>query len=153
LLPNTDLAGIAMEGLVPEDQSVASNETVEIADLTFYHGKRATFKDADKVRITQFKYSISKKSMEFRAADARKTVEKFGIAYRSLKRKQGAALVRANIYFELHTNRPVYGPLAEAITALAAKNAITGAYSTEACHPFHVKAATQTGAKLPPVGA
>jgi hypothetical protein len=75
LLPNTDLAGIAMEGLVPEDQSVASNETVEIADLTFYHGKRATFKDADKVRITQFKYSISKKSMEFRAADARKTVE------------------------------------------------------------------------------
>ena len=24
------------------------------------------------------------------------------------------------------------------------------AYSTEACHPFHVKAATQTGAKLPP---
>ena len=28
-----------------------------------------------------------------------------------------------------------------------------GAYSTEACHPFHVKAATQTGAKLPPIGA
>ena len=27
------------------------------------------------------------------------------------------------------------------------------AYSTETCHPFHVKAATQTGAKLPPVGA
>jgi predicted glutamine amidotransferase len=27
------------------------------------------------------------------------------------------------------------------------------AYSSETCHPFHVKAATQTGAKLPPVGA
>ncbi|MGB7934534.1 MAG: tyrosine-type recombinase/integrase [Gammaproteobacteria bacterium] len=27
------------------------------------------------------------------------------------------------------------------------------AYSAEACHPFHVKAATQTGAKLPPIGA
>jgi hypothetical protein len=27
------------------------------------------------------------------------------------------------------------------------------AYSSEACHAFHVKAATQTGAKLPPVGA
>ena len=27
------------------------------------------------------------------------------------------------------------------------------AYSTEACHPFHVKAATQTAAKLPPIGA
>ena len=27
------------------------------------------------------------------------------------------------------------------------------AYSTETCHPFHVKAATQTGAKLPPIGA
>jgi hypothetical protein len=30
---------------------------------------------------------------------------------------------------------------------------ISCAYSTEACHPFHVKAATQTMAKLPPVGA
>ena len=27
------------------------------------------------------------------------------------------------------------------------------AYSTESCHPFHAKAATQTGAKLPPIGA
>jgi hypothetical protein len=27
------------------------------------------------------------------------------------------------------------------------------AYPTEACHPFHVKAATQTTAKLPPIGA
>jgi hypothetical protein len=27
------------------------------------------------------------------------------------------------------------------------------AYSSETCHPFHVKAATQTGAKLPPIGA
>ncbi|MFN2243149.1 MAG: hypothetical protein ACK2U2_12740, partial [Anaerolineae bacterium] len=30
---------------------------------------------------------------------------------------------------------------------------LTAAYSAEACHPFHVKAATQTGAKLPPIGA
>jgi len=26
-------------------------------------------------------------------------------------------------------------------------------YSAESCHPFHVKAATRTGAKLPPIGA
>jgi hypothetical protein len=26
-----------------------------------------------------------------------------------------------------------------------------GAYSTDTCHPFHVKPATQTAAKLPPV--
>jgi len=28
-----------------------------------------------------------------------------------------------------------------------------GAYSTESYHPFHVKVATQTTAKLPPIGA
>ena len=28
-----------------------------------------------------------------------------------------------------------------------------GAYTAETCHPFHLKAATQTGAKLPPIGA
>ena len=31
--------------------------------------------------------------------------------------------------------------------------AIAIAYPTEACHAFHVKAATQTTAKLPPIGA
>ena len=28
-----------------------------------------------------------------------------------------------------------------------------GAYFTESCHPFHVKAATRNAAKLPPPGA
>jgi hypothetical protein len=32
-------------------------------------------------------------------------------------------------------------------------SAALGAYSTESCHPFHAKPATQTRAKLPPIGA
>ena len=34
-----------------------------------------------------------------------------------------------------------------------ARHRFDNAYSSETCHPFHVKAATQTGAKLPPIGA
>jgi len=133
LLPNAVLVGIAVEGLGPEDQSSASAETVEIADLTFYQGGRfPTFKDAEKVRITQFKYSISKRAKEFRAGDAKKTIAKFAKSYRSLKRKHGAKVVRDKVSFELRTNRPIYAPFAKAIEALAATKKTAGDVSTQA---------------------
>ncbi len=58
LLPNNNLIGIAVEGLEPADHAAASSETVEIADIALYFGKRSTFKGADTVKIIQFKYSI-----------------------------------------------------------------------------------------------
>lgn len=119
LLPNSNLIGIAIEGLEPGDQRTASDATIEIADLVFYYGRRVSFKGASKVCIAQFKYSIRDRSNPFRAADAKKTIEKFGKAFRSLRRKYGAPLVRKKVTFELHTNRPVYGPLVEAFDALA----------------------------------
>jgi hypothetical protein len=44
-------------------------------------------------------------------------------------------------------------PAAMASTTGQCGKLVQAAYSTEVCHPFHVKAATQTAAKLPPVGA
>ncbi|MCJ8317261.1 hypothetical protein [Idiomarina sp.] len=126
LLPNSNLIGISVEGLDPGDQKAASEDTIEIADLTFYYGSRASFKGASKVCIAQFKYSIRDRTSPFRAADAKKTVVKFGKAFRSLSRMYGAPLVRKKVSFELHTNRPIYGPLVEALDALAKGNSVSG---------------------------
>ena len=132
LAPNSGLVGIAIEGLEPEDQRSASEETVEIADLVFYYGCEASFKGSDKVCISQFKYSIRHKSRPFRAADAKKTIEKFGKSFRSLKRQYGVALVRDKVRFEIHTNRPVYEPLVQALEALADGNAVSGEVKKQA---------------------
>lgn len=132
LLPNSNLIGIAIEGLEPGDQKTASEETIEIADLTFYYGRRASFKGANKVCIAQFKYSIRDRSNPFRAADAKKTIEKFGKAFRSLRHKHGAPIVRKKVTFELHTNRPVFGPLVGALDALATGKAVSGEVKKQA---------------------
>jgi len=126
LLPGSDLVGIKVEGLEPEDQQSASKETNEIADLVFYYGCRPSFKWSRKVCISQFKYSIRDKSKPFRAADAKKTIEKFGQSFRKLRRDYGTALVRDKVTFEIHTNRPVYEPLVQALTALATGNSVSG---------------------------
>ncbi|MDO9477182.1 MAG: hypothetical protein Q7L07_10765 [Pseudohongiella sp.] len=132
LLPNSNLIGIAIEGLEPGDQKTASEETIEIADLVFYYGRRASFKSASEVCIAQFKYSIRDRSNPFRAADAKKTIEKFGKAFRSLRDKYGTPLVKKKVTFELHTNRPLYGPLVDALDALATGKAVSGEVKKQA---------------------
>ena len=126
LLPNAELTGIAVEGLEPEDQARASAETVEIADLTLYYGKTATFRSADRVEIVQFKYSISRRDTEFRASDASKTIAKFADAYRDHKKIYGAKAVQDKLKFELITNRPVYPAFVEAIKGIAAGESLSG---------------------------
>ena len=69
VLPTDELVGIAVEGLAPADQATASAETVAIADLVFYYGKRPTFEGAGAAVILQVKYSISSKNVAFRAND------------------------------------------------------------------------------------
>ena len=49
LLPNSELAGISVEGLEPAAQSYASAETVEVADIAVFVGQRATFASAKRV--------------------------------------------------------------------------------------------------------
>ena len=63
VMPTDGLVGIAVEGLAPADQAGASAETVEIADLVLYYGKRPTFDGACSVVIVQVKYSKSSQSL------------------------------------------------------------------------------------------
>lgn len=124
--PDNSFIGVAVEGLAPANQSTAAAETVEIADLTLYYGKEPTFEGADKVKIIQFKYSISHQNINFRASDARKTIRKFALAYLDHKKRYGAKVTQAKLQFELITNRPIYPPLEEAIRGIATQKSLSG---------------------------
>lgn len=126
LLPDSDLAAIAVEGLSPADQAGASDAMVEVADLTFYHGGNPIFEDTTRTTVTQLKYSIAAQNKDFRASDAKKTVQKFGATYRSFKRKHGARAVEDKLYFQLVTNRPISDALLQAIEATSTGTNPTG---------------------------
>lgn len=126
VMPTDALVGIAVEGLAPVDQADASAETVEIADLVLYYGRRATFEGARSVVIVQVKYSKSSQSVPFRASDAKKTIHKFATTFKTKKRKHGANEVETKLAFELLTNRPIYREFAEAIEGLASKIPLKG---------------------------
>lgn len=119
LWPDTDLTAIAVEGPSPADQAGASAATVEVADLTFYYGRRPNFVDATRTTFAQFKYSIADQNKDFRASDAKKTVEKFAATYRSFIGKYGAESVEDKLDFQLVTNRPISDSLLQAIDATA----------------------------------
>jgi NACHT domain len=132
VMPTDGLVGIAVEGLAPADQADASAETVEIADLVLYYGRRATFEGARSVVIVQVKYSKRSQSVPFRASDAKKTIHKFAAAFKSQKRKHGAKEVETKLAFELVTNRPIYREFARAIEGLASKSPLKGEAKNQA---------------------
>lgn len=132
LLPNDDLIGIAVEGLEPADQAIASSETVEIADIVLYYGERPTFKGAYTINIVQFKYSVSSSDDDFRATDAKKTIVKFGAAYRHHKKTYGAKEVKEKLKFELITNRPIYPAFEQAIASIAERKSLSGRIKKQA---------------------
>ncbi len=124
LKPDSELKGIAVEGLSPTDQKTVSAKTVEIADITLYYGG-LTFGDADRVTIAQFKYSIADEHVDFRGSDAKKTIEKFAETYREYKKQYGSNSVKAKLDFSLVTNRPIFRPLQQAIASIATGAAIS----------------------------
>lgn len=126
LWPQDDLIGIALEGLHPADQKKAASETVEIADVTLYYGKRPTFKGSDKVAIVQLKYSISDEHTPFRHSHASKTVKKFAAAYKDHKKRHGVNETNKKLEFELVTNRPIYPDLEDAVQRIAHGKSLTG---------------------------
>jgi len=126
VVPRGDLVGIAVEGLAPADQARASAETAEIADLVLYYGQHPTFDEARSVVIVQVKYSISLQRVPYRASDARKTIRKFAVAYKSHKRQHGAKDVEKKLAFELITNRPIADEFREAIDRLARGSPVEG---------------------------
>lgn len=126
LIPKDGLVGIAVEGLEEEDQSRASQGSVEVADLTVYYGKDANFRDADFVETLQFKHSSKREERPFRASDAKKTVTKFAESYQDYKRNYGAASVKEKLTFGLITNRPIFSALNKAIEGIAKGKQLTG---------------------------
>jgi hypothetical protein len=127
-----ELVGIAVEGLEPGDQTRASAETIEIADLVLYHGQSPGFTTARATTVIQLKYSVGSESKPFRASDAKKTIKKFADAYRDHKRNYGAQAVEEKLSFELVTNRPILPELVEALQALASGATTNGTIRAQA---------------------
>ena len=130
--PDNDLVGIAVEGLSPSDQSVASNTTVEIADISLYFGPHHSFKHCTRNTIVQFKYSIANEDKHFRAFDAKKTIAKFAKTYSNYKKRYSARAVSERLDFQIVTNQPIYEPLIKAVEAIANGDSRTGEVKRQA---------------------
>lgn len=126
LLPGAELVGIAVEGFANEDQRGVSNAGNEIADAVLYFGGRANLQHAKRVVVVQVKYSKAAEHKPFRAADAKKTIDKFARTYRACKTLLGTDKARAKLQFELVTNRPIEPALLEAIEGLATQSPLEG---------------------------
>jgi hypothetical protein len=126
VMPTRGLVGIAVEGLAPADEAGASEETVEIADLVLYYGKRPTFDGAHTVVVVQVKYSKSSQTVPYRASDAKKTIRKFAVAFRNHKTKHAAKDVEKKLAFELITNRPIQREFTKAIEGLGSGSPLKG---------------------------
>ncbi len=119
LFPKSNLIAIAVEGLSPEDELDAPNSTIEVADATFYFGTNASFDDASRIEISQFKYSALHSDDEFRATDAAKTLRKFAASELNYLSKHEASVVQVKIRYSIVTNRPISAGLQQAVSAIA----------------------------------
>lgn len=118
LQPESEIAGIAVEGLAPVDQSGASAATVAISDIAIYYGDRPSFADGARTALVQFKYSIADKDTEFRASRARRTITKFANAFSEYRKQYGPEAVSERLTFRLITNQPIYEPLLKAVEGI-----------------------------------
>lgn len=118
LLPKDSLIGVAIEGFSPVDQAGAEQAGNEIADAVLYYGEAASFEDSHQIVVVQVKYSKASEDNPFRAADAKKTLDKFAKTYRSHKKKYGITATRNKLRFELLTNRPILPELHDALAGL-----------------------------------
>src|SRR5690606_22956419 len=132
LLPNGDLTALAVEGLSPIDRANASVATIEIADITLYYGGGDSFDKSTRITLAQFKYSIAAQDKEFRASNAKKTVEKLAKSYRDYKKRYNAQLVDEKLDFQLITNQPISENLIRAIDAIATGKTLSGDIKTQA---------------------
>lgn len=117
LVPTTTLTAIAVEGFSREDAPIASTPATEIADLVRYRGA-INVAAASQVEVVQFKYSIAQAVEPMRAADARRTLEKFAKTDSDFVRQIGRERVRSVVRYELVTNRPFHSSLIGAIDGI-----------------------------------
>ena len=66
------------------------------------------------------------KTRSFGPSNARKTIEKFSIAYRDYKKKYGARAVHDKLDFQITTNQPIYEALLHAIDGIACRLPLAG---------------------------
>lgn len=130
LLPKDDFCGVAIEGFSRDDRTARVAE--EIADAVMYFGRYPSFQGCRRAVTVQVKYSIVAADQPFRAADAKKTIDKFAKTYRSFKRKYGAERTRARLRFELVTNRPILPELEEGLEGLRNGAVLRGAAKAQA---------------------
>jgi hypothetical protein len=132
LMPTDDFVGIALEGLSPIDQKGASEESVQIADATLYYGKGPHFGRANRIVVVQVKYSVGKEATPFRAADAKKTIEKFAATYLNFKSRFEVWQVNKKLDFELITNRKIATVFQEALHGIANGTPLKGDAKSQA---------------------
>ncbi|WP_426237648.1 NACHT domain-containing protein [Pseudomonas sp. TWP3-2] len=132
VLPKDKFIGVAIEGFSPLDQKGAADAGNEIADAVLYYGDAASFENAHQIVVVQVKYSKASEDKAFRAADAKKTIDKFAKTYRSHKTKYGTVKARDKLRFELVTNRPILSELDDAVAGIIAGTALTGTAKEQA---------------------
>ncbi len=126
LVPSSELCGVAIEGISTADPNKYLPETDDIADLTLYFGSAPLFSQCCNCVISQFKYSVSRAHQGFRASDAKKTIQKFSIAYKDHLSKFKRNDVEEKLQFEIATNRPIYPELLHAIEGIAEGKKLSG---------------------------
>lgn len=131
LVPNTNLIAVAVEGFSTEDAPIASARATEIADLVRYRGAANIFA-ASLVEVVQFKYSVAQALEAMRAADVRKTVEKFAKADGDFAAKIGRARVSGVVRYELVTNRPLHTNLLAAVDGITRRLPLAGDVANQA---------------------
>jgi hypothetical protein len=119
LLPRDGLCGIAIEGLSTDLEEGAEQAIIEVADATFFFGARASFDEASKIAVTQFKYSIARATKEIRFSDIRTTVEKFWQSESSFVKRYGEGPTVQKFSYVITTNRPISPDLIEALAGCA----------------------------------
>ena len=131
LVPTTDLAAVAVEGFSTEDAPIASAAATEIADLTRYRGALSVG-TASQVEVVQFKYSIAAALEPMRAADIKKTLEKFSRAENDFVAEFGREKVTNVLRYELVTNRPFHIDLVTAIDGIRHGVSLSGDLENQA---------------------
>jgi len=103
LHPSTDLVAITMENFSVEDEPLISDSAMEIADLVRYRGA-TSIESASSVEVLQFKYSVSRATVEMRVPDIKKTLNKFAKTDDDFIKQVGPERVDAVVHYEIVTN-------------------------------------------------
>ena len=116
LLPETDLAGINIEGASPEEtpkgsSSLASDTVIDVAE---YYGDTALDR-ARRVRYMQLKHSSRRAARAWTASGLETTLRGFAAKHDELLQRFGADYVSTHVEFWFVTNRPVSSKVMQAI--------------------------------------